>query len=304
MNLHEALHLNDAKTNGVDLIPTTNFFKPVIVLDAPISLSQAKLLGCEYMFTSEGESVSFQGSFQLVGEIQAAEVTLAGKSTKAVTFKTQKIAKFALFLEEKTGMRLRVRIHLVEDEKKLIELLHFLAKLNKDPFNVSIVDRQRSMNELIDGPNGAKGDRAPFVGTLRGGDQPAADPSGVFTSPVIDGDGVYPLDLATVRPHSAGQLQLKIYLLEVEPDRWISTYLVEWRTQLQGGGGDLTPEQRRYEAPAFAIAESARQMKAIVAKLNPKTPADKKHVASGLDWLDQCIESNDPEGDGEPESAE
>jgi hypothetical protein len=147
LNLLKPLVSKGATTESVDLVPTKKFFKPVIVITAPIEADNAELLGVRYLFDEKGNPRPFEGAHHLADELAAASVVFKSKSHGPVTIKTEKVAKLSLSRVEKKGMELKLRIHLPEDKTKLFELLEFLSDLNKEGYTLTVTAAQRSLLE-------------------------------------------------------------------------------------------------------------------------------------------------------------
>jgi len=144
------LDLEDAATADVNLVPTKKFFKPVIVITCPLSRDAAKALECDYLFDKAGNVHTFEGSHQLSGELSGPDLTFVSQISGSVTIKTEKVVHFSMSRIEKVGLQLRFRSHIPEDkEDELIELLRFLAKLNKEKFTVTIIPRQGALVEVL-----------------------------------------------------------------------------------------------------------------------------------------------------------
>jgi hypothetical protein len=172
MNLLQPMTIDGVTTGQLNMVPTKEFFKPVLVLNAPLDTEDALLLGVDYLFDVHGNPRPFEGTHKLLGDLPFAEVTFAGKVTGAVTMRTEKLAHFACYIEEKKAMMLRFRLHFPEDKTKLADLLEFLSTLNKEAFSVTLIPQQIGL---------------PGVG----GKYPEADE-----------DGMYPDKSATTRPFS------------------------------------------------------------------------------------------------------
>lgn len=149
MKLLHQLKLSDATTESVDLTPTKKFFKPVVVVTAPITKETGELLEVGYLWDGKGNPHKFDGNHKLPGggDIPGAEVIFAGKVASPVTLLTEKVTQLVLFVVEKQGMQIRLRIHLPEDKTKMYELLEFLSNLNKDGYSLTVNPGQRPITE-------------------------------------------------------------------------------------------------------------------------------------------------------------
>lgn len=150
MNLLMPLVLSGATTEGVHMVPTKQYFKPVLVITAPLDRSHAALLGCEYLYDPSGNPVSFEGTHKLPGELPGAALALGGSLIAMYTVASEKVRGFGCFVVEKTGLRVRIRIHLPElNEDALVHLLQFLTTLNKEAFTVTITPAQKTLVDAL-----------------------------------------------------------------------------------------------------------------------------------------------------------
>lgn len=277
MTLFQPLNLDDAATVGVDLVPTKQFFKPVLILDVPITATTAEILQCQYLFTQHGEPVAFEGAHKLTHELAGAELTLTGK-TGRVVLKTDKITRFSLSVTEKTSMTLRFRAHLPENEKKLVELLHFLAKLNKDKFGVTIKDQQKSITEQL-------------ADVAAAGHQAEGAPTGDdsiqgFLQP--GEDGLYPTDRATRRNVKSAMLEVELLVVEVRGDNFVGGYTGRWKKG-EAVGEYPSDQSRFYSTSDMALASAAQSafnwVQAVIEANGPKEIAAKAAVCGKLQEL-------------------
>lgn len=264
MNLQSPLVLTGAKTEGVDLTPTKRFFKPVLVIAAPLSIEDARTLDCDYLFDDGGNARPFEGTHKLAGELANAHITLHGEVSGDVTFKTEKIAHMGCFREEKTGMKLQMRAHLPEDEAALIELLHFLSKLNKDGFTLTIAPGQRTLPGVL------------------GDDMPSPGP-GLFKFPQADLDGFYPVALAAKMPLKNKNCEAYIAVMEVEDGEWISSWSVNWKKR-DVGGNDLRTDSEIYPERPAALEAAARSAWTFLLALQPHAAKEIGDHEAAIAW--------------------
>lgn len=135
----DTLTLDGSNNEHVQLVPTKKFFKAVLVMNAPLTVETARLIGAQWAFDGAGNPQSFEGTIKLTIELTRAAVTIAGKITAPVDIISESVKHLAVFRHEKHGMRIRFRVHLPEDRDQLIRMLDFLSDLNKDTFAVTIV---------------------------------------------------------------------------------------------------------------------------------------------------------------------
>lgn len=214
MRLLEPLMLIEASTTGVDLTPTKSFFKPVLVISAPVEKGNtADLLGIDYLFTENGKPYLFEGTHKLSGELPGAGLVLKSKHHE-MELDAEKVCHFAVSIEEKKALRVQVRIHLPEGRDMLYKLLDFLADLNKDPFTVTITDRQASLL--------GKGKLEVTSDPLEMGDKD-------HEWPVAKKNGEYPDKRATSFPFSSTNGAIVLFVLQVEDDKFAWGYSIAWR---------------------------------------------------------------------------
>lgn len=228
--------LDDARTEGVDLVPTKAFFKPVLIIGATIDRAHAEILECAYLFNGE-TPVEFEGAHHLTAALPAAEITLAGKTVAPVVIKTEKVVKFTLSREEKKGMRLTLRAHLKEDADKLFQLLTFLSQLNKEPFQFTVRSAQKSLLEVI--PSGA----------------PGGDPNHKFPLPDPE-TGFYDLKYANKRPCESKNLDMWLYTLQIDDEKFIASWGINWKNK-QAAHEDLHADNQDYPSSAEALKVAA-----------------------------------------------
>lgn len=150
MNLLLPLTLEEATTEMVNMVPTKEFFKPVLVITAPLDRSGAELLGCDYLFDPAGNPVKFDGTHKLQGELPGAAISLGGRLVDVYTAASEAVRHFACYVLEKKGLRVRVRIHLPElAEDNLLRLLSFLTTLNKEAFTLTVTPAQKTLVDML-----------------------------------------------------------------------------------------------------------------------------------------------------------
>lgn len=197
------------------MFPTKKFWKPVLVVEAPIETDQAELIGALYLWDANGNPVDFEGTHKLHGELSGPEVTLKGLTETMVT-KAEKVGRFAIWRAEKKGMMLRVRIHFPEtDEARLSELIRMLAQINKDGYDVMVCDEQ-----------------LPLVPTAV-----RDDPNFVFPKPGLD--GLYDYNVCTKRPFNSKHITAVLEELEVEEG-----FLCGWHLKITNKDGSEKVDQR------------------------------------------------------------
>lgn len=256
MKLMQPFTIEDVATGEVSLVPTKKFFKPVLVLVAPLTIEGAAVLECSYLFDPSGNPYPFEGSHKLSGAVSGAVLTFTSKISGSVEIATEKVVHFALSIAEKQGMELQFRAHLPESEEKLIELLHFLAKLNKEKFGVIVSPRQVSVFEI---PGDAAVDRS------------AARE--------------WPFNILSGR---SSAISGAVRVLEVE-GLWIGG----WECKAHGlktpkaGGVQLTRDRPAFQAEAEALKWATEGLLDFVKMdLAGEGPKELKAVAELVDW---CI---------------
>ncbi len=268
MNLFQALILPEATTVSVNMVPTKKFFKAVLLIEAPISVEQAGLLHCEFLFDAAGNARAFEGAYRPSGDLSGAVVTVSGKSTAAVVLKTEKVAHFALQREEKKGMTVTVRIHLKEGEpEELLPLLQFLNTLNKGTFEAKIEDSQ-----------------IPLIRTEGDGKD---DPNVTYPQP--DESGLYSVSRATVRPfgHKKPALKAELQLMTLE-DGFISGWMIQAGFEKPSAGGEaLLTRSTVFASEREAFEHAGRELLAFTRQdtflRNGK--AEDKAYGALLSWL-------------------
>jgi hypothetical protein len=271
MKLHKPLVLESAKTADVSLTPTKKFFKPVLVLDAPLTIEAAALLECAYLFDGAGNPHHFEGHHKLEGELSGALVDIKGQVTDPVSLKSEKVAHIACYRAEKKGMRVHLRIHLPEDEAKLVELLHFLASLNKDGFTATVTDQQGTL-----------------IGVLVDDQQPRDD--GTFRYPVPNAKGEYPIEAAAKQPFTNKSLDIRLYSILIEEGLYLRGWMVNWKNKVarevplsQDAGAGYADSQSAFRSAAI---EAHRFLQGKVVPKGVKEVAD--HEA-GQAWLQNIV---------------
>ena len=264
MNLFRPLELAKASTERLEFVPTKKFFKPVLVITAPVTLEEGELLRCEYLWNDKGLPRDFDGSHKLTGELPGAKLSLCGESRSEV-IDTEKVAHFTLFRQD--GMRLRLRAHLPENEQ-LLELLSFLSELNKDGFKLVVRDAQVSL-----------------LGENAGGDSSGERQSPPERYPEPDLNGFFDPKDAVARPFSNKKLKCTIYTLETKDG-----FLFGWSLNASAmkdaktGGRDLntshatlpSESQAREHAVAEALAFITDENFHIEGKAEEKAVSDLK----------------------------
>ncbi len=134
----DVLSLSEATTENVSLVPTQKYFKPVLVITAPMNQDTSKLIGADWAFDQFGNPQNFEGTIKLNVELPRASLILAGKVSGSLKVVTEAVKHFSVFRQEKAGMRVKIRCHLAEDKDQLASLLDFLSRLNKEAYSVEI----------------------------------------------------------------------------------------------------------------------------------------------------------------------
>jgi hypothetical protein len=271
MQLHRPLVLESAKTADVSLTPTKKFFKPVLVLDAPLTIECAALLECAYLFDGAGNPHHFEGHHKLEGELSGAIVDIAGKVTTPVTLTTEKVAHVACYRAEKKGMRVQLRIHLPEDEAKLVELLHFLASLNKEGFTATVTPAQGTL-----------------IGVLAGTEPPREDET--FRYPVADrSTSEFPIQAAAKQPFTSKNLEMRLYSMEIAEDLYISGWSLNWKKKV-AGGSPLVANKKLHPNSREAFREAAIEAhQFLLANAVPKGVKEISDHEAGLAWLQNIV---------------
>lgn len=211
MNLLKPLELEETKTEDLSMVPTKGFFKPVLVMVAPLSKDNAALLKCEYLYDAAGNPQHFEGAHRLEGELSGAFIRLIGKTIAPVELKTEKVAHFSLFrLEKGRGMNVKMRAHLPEvGERELLTLFRFLATLNKEGYTLHVMDAQPVLEGTL--PTGKGKD----------------DPEHRWPEP--GEGGFYDLKTAAKRPfrNQKPKLIADIITLQVEDNQYVFGYTIE-----------------------------------------------------------------------------
>jgi hypothetical protein len=294
VKLLKPLELQGCRTAALNMVPSKEYFKPVLIIDGPLTIEMAGILECSYLFDQHGNPHPFEGKHYPEGALPGAEVRLAGSQAE-IQFTSQKVAHLAVYREEKTGMRLQVRIHLPEDDAKLHHMIDVLANLNKSTYTATIKDRQVSL----------------FEGDTEDG------------FPVPDSAGQYARGRAISLPfkyrigkHSAG-LVGEIMVLEVR-----SGFIAGWNcvghhltacTDVNASGQSLSTELPAFSSEKAAIESAATALLEFAAKLEDQIAAaggpanEAKAIAALKDWCFQktrtpALQGLEPADDSSPES--
>lgn len=194
MNLLKPMVLEKAKTEALNMVPTKEFFKPVLVLVAPLTYENAQLLRCDYLFDANKNPHQFEGTHRPEGELSGAFLQLGG----LMVGKTELVGRFGVFLEKKE-LQLRLRSHLLELKKEaLVDLFGFLSSLNKEGYSLTVTDTQGSL--LADQLGGSAAKPAPAV----------------YAIP--DDVGLIAVEYCNSQPFSAKKLKASIYTAQIDDE--------------------------------------------------------------------------------------
>lgn len=264
MNLLQHLKLEGLQTEDVALTPTKKCFKAVICCSGPISQQLGALLGAEYLWTDRGAPRPFDSSHTIHGELHTPTVKFEGGDLPPIELMVEKLCKVALFREEKRGMQIRVRIHLLEENEGLLfGLLAFLGKLNTEGYNVTVKAAQRSMVE-------------------------AADVQTETETPELT---MYGKDLSATRTFKHKKVTVSIGVAIVDGDNkgWARWWEVRWKGEAERSSG----EQPTLDSTVYASENQALQVAATEARFFLESEgitfslagADKKAHLAALDFL-------------------
>lgn len=277
MNLVKELVLEKATTIDLRLVPTKKFFKPVLTIRAPLDQYNAELVGAQYLFTRFGAPREFEGAHKLHGELAGAEITFKGEFIGEFLVISQSVAHLSCQNKEKQGMLLSFRVHLTDEQDKLLALLDFLTKLNKQEFQVTVRAAQRS---LIDTPaDGAEGEE--------GEGQEAAAQDQNLTFPEPNEQGEYGNDQASLRPIVAKHGEAQVRVMEVEGG-YICGWTVNWKHKL-AGGEPLTTKRPVCASERMAIELGCREAFEFLKTIPPEGRGEresKNKIISAL--IDIC----------------
>jgi hypothetical protein len=228
MKLLLPLQLKTAKTEALNMVPTEKFFKPVLVLVAPLTKENADIIGCGYLYDPHGNPYHFQGTHRPEGELSGATIRLS-----ALEIKTEKVCKFSVFLDEDL-LHIRLRAHLPESEEStMVRLFSVLASLNKTPFDLTVTDAQGTLVPKF------------------GGEAETAAP---VEWPQAFADGSYGFDVCVKRPFSAKKLKACIYTMQTGDESFV------WGWTLNCQFNKLKPveqERRPLQVEAMPTSQSA-----------------------------------------------
>lgn len=270
MNLLQPLVLPGAKTEDLSMVPTKEFFKPVLVIVAPLTRENAILLRCEYLYDPAGNPHHFEGTHRPEGELSGAALVLAGTMVPAVEFKTEKVAHFGIFRVEKKGLSVRMRAHLPETgEEDLVKLFRFLSTLNKEGYTVTVTDAQGSLYTTLS--------------TERGDDVALADPGHHW--PLPDPHGVYGPGVCTVRPFQAKKLTASVMTVQVGDEQFLWGWMLESHFKsgvlAYGSSPNVRDIEEGHVAPVVqtAVEHAVKCIRERFLELKPQTDPERK--ASG-----------------------
>lgn len=138
--------MSDARTEGLEMVPTKDFFKPVLVISSPITKEMAEVLNAAWVFDQHGNPQRFEGTLKLAeGELSGATLTLVGKVADPIEIRTEKIAHFSVFkIEDKLFMRIRAHLQ-DKGVEGLVSIFQFLAGLNKGAYIAQITESQGTL---------------------------------------------------------------------------------------------------------------------------------------------------------------
>lgn len=160
--LLDAITLEEGKTGNVSLVPTEKYFKPVLVLNAPLTPQTAALIGASWAFDQFGNPQPFKGSISLTIEIPRAIITLRGEITGEIRLIGETVKHLSVYVQENSGLRVNMRIHLPEDKAQLTEMLDFLSKLNKEKFTIQVEPESLLVGTQPDVPQTVNAVEHPF----------------------------------------------------------------------------------------------------------------------------------------------
>lgn len=257
MNLHIPLELKQATTAEVNLVPTKPFFKPVLVIECAITKDEAVIFGAGWMFDVNGNPHNFDNAVKIHGDLPQAQVTIAGRA-----YQVEKVAHFSVARVEKKNAVLTLRIHFSEDEP-VTGLLEYLASINKDPFPVTIMDRQLSFVS------------SGVVGREDPGWKPAEP----------DADGKFDMRRATSRPFSHKLLSASIFYLETAEGfragwSFICRFAEPWE-----GGEVISISSRAYAAESESVEAGGRLIWSQLELLRPGAKAEVKALVMLKEYL-------------------
>ncbi len=258
----DVLTLAEAKNEHVMLVPTKKYFKPVLVLTAPLTVDTARLIGADWAFDSMGNPQSFEGSIKLTIELTRATVAVVGEVSGEVSVVSEVVKTFSVFRQEKTGVRLRLRVHLPEDRAQLLELLDFMSNLNKEPFTVTV------------------------------------SPDSLFTS--VESEGAPVRSGSTPIEHkmniTKGKKTLVVGKLTTQPTA--GGFVAAWEIKavaLQGAPADgsaITEDSQVFGREPDALAWAGSEMMSCLKyTLKPDSLDEVKAVGQAVDWLVEKVPS-------------
>jgi hypothetical protein len=263
MRLLQPLHLDGATTEGLNMVPTKEFFKAVLVFVAPLSLDNAKILGCDYLYDSHGNPHHFEGTHRPQGEESGAVIQLS----KQLELATEKVGKFGIFLVE-GELQLRLRAHLKEmEEQEIASLFRFLARLNKDGYLLGVLPAQAS-----------------FVPGFAGEASATAAPQ---AWPEPEDGGYFPFEKCALRPFSARKLKATVAVIQTGEDQ----FLFGWKLDCQFRDPVMASKMPNitdtvYPTHAVALEKGAYELfDTVQMKVTTTTAAESKAHSELIDYL-------------------
>jgi hypothetical protein len=272
MTLDTPLSLPGAATGEVTLVPTKKYFKPVVIVSAPLDLKAAQLLKCAYLFDPHGNPHNFVGSHKLEQEISGVILTFDDNGRK-VAIPCEKLASLSCYIAGKQEHTLRIRFsaHIPRDtEEQLLDLLKFFSQTNKQNYDCIATAAQQNLF----------------------GNQ---------------GNGPFSLEDAEKLPFSAkiGRkpgLFADVYVLERN-----GVYISGWDLKAPGIGDKVAGRAMMPDSPTFATRQlaidsaAAEAFRVVKREFDPDGAAEVKAISELCDWLLSIASEGD---DDEPAEAE
>ena len=263
--LLKELGLDEAKTTQVNLIATSRYFKPVIVLTAPLTRENAELLKADWAFDKHGNPNPFDGAIKLPIDITDATVTFHSNVKDDLKVPVEKIGAISVYREEKTGMRIRIHVHLPDGEDRAVlhNTLDYFASMNKEPFSLRITPDQGT---LFGGADAQKSGDTPIVGD---------DTADVKHFRIMNGR----------RPAIIGSTTVI---------KKLDGYIAGWEVKGLGltnqpAGGEIPTENSpRFDKAGTALHWAASEVLSFVK--NEIEPANAKEIKAVAETVDWCIE--------------
>lgn len=206
MNLLVPLNLPEVSTKSVNLIPTKNFFKAVLVTASLLTPENADLLGCAYLFDKNGEPFPFEGAHHPAWRMAGGTIVLASTGSNFEN-KIEKVSN--LSISQNDGkMELELRVHFpMMDSKPLADLIKLLGKVNKDKYGLLIAADQGS---IFGAPVAVEG---------------KSDPTEKYPQP--SPEGIYDFSVCNARPFSSRKLKASAFVVEVAEESFLVGYRLD-----------------------------------------------------------------------------